>query len=487
MLVADLRPLIDRARAICDHTELGERLERLAARLDEPLIVAIAGKVKAGKSTLLNALVGEELAPTDAGECTRIVTWYRNGPTYRVSVESLEGTVRQVPFRRDEGALDVDLGGQPADEIRRMIVEWPSSRLTDLTLIDTPGLESVAMSTSARTHAFLGTDGASHAEADAVIYLMKHLHRADIGFLEAFRDDADSAASPISAISVLSRADEVGVCRLDAMVAAERIASTWRDDPRLRRLCQTVVPVAGLVAQAGASLTEQEFRALRSIASLPRDQVDDLLLTVDRFVGTELDATTPIERELLLERFGVFGVRLSVSLIRLGAADHARVLADELWARSGIEQLRRLLTTVFAERRDILKARVALTGLDAALGEMGELGRPEAAELVREVERIGANAHQFREIHVLQSLRSGRLPFTPPEAIEVEHLLETVGAPMAVRLASLDGQDVRRVVLDALERWRLRSENPMTPLEIVDAARVIIRTYEGLLATSDAR
>ena len=38
--------------------------------------VAIAGKVKAGKSTLLNALVGEEIAPTDAGECTRVVTWY---------------------------------------------------------------------------------------------------------------------------------------------------------------------------------------------------------------------------------------------------------------------------------------------------------------------------------------------------------------------------------------------------------------------------
>ena len=39
-------------------------------RLDEPLRVAIAGKVKAGKSTLLNALVGEQVAPTDAGECT---------------------------------------------------------------------------------------------------------------------------------------------------------------------------------------------------------------------------------------------------------------------------------------------------------------------------------------------------------------------------------------------------------------------------------
>ena len=60
-------------------------------RLDEPLRVAIAGKVKAGKSTLLNALVGEELAPTDAGECTRIVTWYRDGITYRVTLEPSDG------------------------------------------------------------------------------------------------------------------------------------------------------------------------------------------------------------------------------------------------------------------------------------------------------------------------------------------------------------------------------------------------------------
>ena len=60
------------------------RLQAVLDRLDEPLRVAIAGKVKAGKSTLLNALVGEELAPTDAGECTRIVTWYRDGITYRV-------------------------------------------------------------------------------------------------------------------------------------------------------------------------------------------------------------------------------------------------------------------------------------------------------------------------------------------------------------------------------------------------------------------
>jgi len=95
-------------------------------RLDEPLRVAIAGKVKAGKSTLLNALVGEELAPTDAGECTRIVTWYADGRTYSVTAHLRDGSSpadhRHDPLvavlERLAGlAIDVGtdvLGGPPA-------------------------------------------------------------------------------------------------------------------------------------------------------------------------------------------------------------------------------------------------------------------------------------------------------------------------------------------------------------------------------------
>ena len=39
----------------------------LRAALAEPLRVAVVGRVKAGKSTLVNALVGRRIAPTRAG------------------------------------------------------------------------------------------------------------------------------------------------------------------------------------------------------------------------------------------------------------------------------------------------------------------------------------------------------------------------------------------------------------------------------------
>jgi hypothetical protein len=488
--VDDLRPLIVDVRSACRQlgadADADAELSRLEARLDEPLAVAIAGKVKAGKSTLLNSLVGEELAPTDASECTQVVTWYRNGPTYRVTIDIDDGTHRQVPFHRDDGALELELGDVPVERVQRIVVDWPSARLASMTLIDTPGLDSVNAAVSDRTRALFGSgdrdaDGSATvrtSEADAVIYLMRHMHRTDLSFLEAFRDDANAGASPISAIAVLSRADEVGACRLDAMSAANRIAENWRSDPRLRRLVQTITPVAGLVAQAGASLRESEYRALATIAALPRAEIDALLLTADRFVADNGCGLTPIEREQLLARLGVYGVRLAISLIRLGAVTSASTLAPELTTRSGVGALRSTLTTVLAERREILKARVGIVGLDRVLSRLpGPPFDPFRAEL----ERIEANAHEFVEVQLLNALRAGDLRFRPAEIDELERLLGAIGAPVPSRLGVADDSEVRDVVLAAVERWRARAENPMTSLPLKQAAEAVARTYEGLL------
>jgi len=73
-LTTDVGRLLRAAAAQATGPRAHAELQELSARLTGPLRLAIAGKIKAGKSTLLNALVGEELAPTDAGECTRIVT-----------------------------------------------------------------------------------------------------------------------------------------------------------------------------------------------------------------------------------------------------------------------------------------------------------------------------------------------------------------------------------------------------------------------------
>ena len=482
-LLDEVRGLLTRAGEVYRDTPHGAKLSDERGRLDEPLRVAIAGKVKAGKSTLLNALVGEELAPTDAGECTKIVTWYRDGITYRVTLHPHQGEPRQVPFSRDAGAIDVDLQGIPVESVDRLEIEWPSSSLRSITLIDTPGIASLSTDVSARTQAFLAPGDDRVTPADAVLYLMRHLHATDIGFLEAFHDQEFAQATPVNAIAVLSRADEVGVGRLDSMSSASRIASRYKHDPKVRRLCQTVVPVAGLLAQSGATLREAEYKAIQLIGTAPAERADRLFLSADRFVH----APTPIpltsmEREHLLDRFGLFGVRLGAALVRQGAVTTSTQLAHELVLRSGLVELRQVLLSQFAARRDVLKARSALLALEAIVREASV---PGSDQIASELERVTAGAHEFAEVRLLNALRSGAVKgVKAAESEEMERLLGAEGSEATTRLG-LDGGagdgEIRTALHNAIGRWQWRAENPLSSREVADAARVLIRTCEGLL------
>jgi Dynamin family len=457
-----------------------------ARRLDEPLRVAIAGTVKAGKSTLLNALVGEELAPTDAGECTRIVTWYRDGPGYRVTAHLADGRSEQRPFDRVNGALRVSLGG-PAERVEHLSVEVPSRRLRTHTLIDTPGLASLSADASVRTMTFLAADGDRTSGTDAVVYLLRHMHASDLRFLEAFHGDDLVAGSPVNAVGVLSRADEIGACRPDAMAAAGRVADRYQTDERMRRLCPVVLPVAGLLAVAGATLREEEFGHLARIAGMPAADAVELLLTADRV--TARTAAAPVgeeQRRRLLDRLGLFGVRLGVRLIREGAARDAAGLARELTVHSGLDRLRETLATQFLARSRVLKARSALTTLDAVLrANAGVVDDPTLADVAVAAERIRASAHEFVEVRVLHLVRSGRVPGRPEQLEELDRLLGGGGTGVAARLglpADAPPALLASTAERALARWRQVAEHPLSGRELRTAAHAVNRSCEGILA-----
>ena len=481
--------LIDRARGVLSRaidvyrgTGHDARLTALRNRLDEPLRVAIAGRVKSGKSTLLNALVGERLAPTDAGECTRIVTWYRDGHTYQVVAHPRGGEPRQLRFSREDDAIEVDLGGLAPEDVDQLFVTWPSQALRTATLIDTPGIGSLTEQVSKRAWEVLAADE-EETPADAVLYLMRHLHAGDLEFLRAFQDVEVSRPNPVNAIGVLSRADEIGVGRLDSMASARRIATRLATEPNVRRVVQTVVPVAGLLAETAATLTETEVAHLRRVADVPVVEAEELLLTADRFVERmpELGLTS-FEREALLRRFGLFGVRLAANLLRRGDATTATELARDLADRCGIDELQEVLRSLFFERRDVLKSRSALLAVDALVRANP---RPGSDAVAAEVEEIVASAHPFNELRVLSSVRAGWVGGKADVVEDLERVIGGAGSAAHIRLrlaADAGPAELTAAAKEALARWQRRAENPLTAHEMVVAARVAVRSCEGMLA-----
>ena len=482
-LARRVRGLAERARSVyAGDAVAAAEIDALVARLDEPLRVAIAGRVKSGKSTLVNALVGEPLAPTDESQCTQAVTWYRHGRTYAAFIQR-RGSARleRVGLRRLAAAVDVEPGDWTASDLERIVIEWPAAALESLTLIDTPGLGSLTPEVGERTAAYLVPETES-SPADAVVYVARHLHGADLRLLEAFRDDDAGAANPIHTIGVVSRADEVGVARVDAMAAAARVAERYRSDPQLRRLCQTVVPVAGLLALGASQLAEADFRALVLLAGMEERAAADLLLSADRFTapGAVADVTVD-ERRRLLGLIGLFGVRVSAALLRQGAVSTSQELALELRGRSGIDAFRTLLSTQLAARSDVLKARVALT----VLRDVTRRFPPgDGGSLVAELERVEADAHELAELRLLVALRTRGAELRDEETAEVQRLLERSGMRVPDRLGLEGGMpdvDVRAVVQRRIEHWRRRAEHPFAPRSTLDAALIVLRSYEGML------
>ena len=461
-----------------------EAAKAIRDRVEGPLQVAIAGRVKAGKSTLLNALVGERLAPTDAGECTRMVSWYRKGTGYQVSARLLDGRDQSLAFQRNEGSLDIQLGSLTERDVRWLDVRWPASTLDTVTLIDTPGIASLNDENSRRTREFLDPEQGASGDADAVIYLMRHVHAADVAFLEAFMDRTVAAASPVNAVGVLSRADEIGAGRLDAMDSARRIASRYVSDPQIRGLCASVTPLAGLLAETGLTLREDEVANLRTLAGTDATVLERMLLSTDEFFEVSSSNLTVELRRDLLARLGMFGVRVALQELAAGATT-AAALGPKLVGRSGLDELRRLIAEHFMPRSRVLKARTAVQALRALAATMRTSNPDASVKLDREVEQVEAGAVEFARMRGAHLVSTGEAKVAERERGELERLLLGATPAASVGLGPDAGtEEIRRKALEGVAKWRDRAADPLADPAVVEVFETAARSCESIYATA---
>jgi hypothetical protein len=458
------------------------RVAEVRAGLDDQLRIAVAGRLKAGKSTLVNAILHQRIAPTDVGECTRVVTVFRYGYPERVVVHPRDGEPREQP-------LSVDIGlpetlGLPPEDVRRVEVQLSNQALADIVLVDTPGLASATETTSATAREYLAIDGASRdavSGVEALVYVLSKSPREDDrAALTAFRElSAQTGASAATCVAVLGRADEItsgpAASVVDPLAAALSLADQHQE--ALAGLVDCVVPVSGLWAQTAVTgaLTEFDALALDRLAGWPGSR--QLLLSAGRFVADDADAPVDVAgRRRLLDLLGLTGLRVALALVD-GRCTGAGALCRELARLSGIDRLSVAVDSL-RSRSDVLKAQWAIAQLERvhAYDAPSRAVRDAAEEL-----RLDPAMQRLNDVRALQ-LVAGGVQLPEPMAREVVRMA-TANDP-AERLGLAHGAPADLLQTRAAEaavRWHaFAADSPRTTPDQEQVARLMYRSYTHL-------
>ncbi|TVQ94851.1 MAG: hypothetical protein EA397_00785 [Deltaproteobacteria bacterium] len=413
---------------------LAAEADRLAARVREGRFhVACLGQLKRGKSTLINALLGEKVAPVGVVPITSAVTLFRAGPpSARISTAS--GEEHEVDPTALEGWVSESANPGNVRGVVRVEVQLASALLAEgLCLIDTPGIGSVFEDHAARTREAL-------PRIDAVLFVIgadPPISGEELALLE--RAVAEVGAWAV----VLNKADRLPADDVrDAITFTERVI-----EDRLGVRPQVFV-VSAVEAEAG-EVESRDWPALldwlRRLSAERRGEIVGRAVERGfRRISGALSAHLRERRTALEAPVGELRARL-VALE--GCHEVARRSIETLGARLVEEQERvvrevRLRCSAFAERAapEVLASFEAQAGglnegakwnlRQRALGLAVEAARPVVQawmdEEVTEVERaFGLASERFaaRTNAHLEHLASEGFAASLPNEVELpEHL-----------------------------------------------------------------
>jgi hypothetical protein len=459
-------------------------------RLGEPLRVAIAGRLKAGKSTLVNALVGRRVAPTEVGECTRIVTQFRYGTSDRVDVVRRSGARVSLPL--DEAGMIPPRLGVPRQEVSYVDVSLTSDRLRDLTVIDTPGLSSANTAVSAGARRFLFNEAPIDDDLDddsaralsgseAIIYVFtQSVREDDMQALEAFRSmSARLSSNPINSLGLFNKVDQLTGGGADPWPVAEPLAA---DQAKvLRRVVSDVVPVVGLLAETteAGRLTAADCEALRRLAALSAAERQVLLASVDLFAMRPCPVPPEARQRLLrlLDLYGIgFAIHVLVQRPHLATGELVRLLLQA----SGFPRLRQVLDEAFRWRSDAIKAGWALSSLEKIASHAE---RPYDRELLRNaIEQVlqQPEYHRLRLLEVAQLITTGAVELPEHMQTELTRLALSSDPGWILDLPGAPKEHLVKAALEAATRWRAYAVAGASPAQ----SRVALVAHRGFYLLS---
>ena len=367
------------------------RIDSLRSAIDEPCVLAVTGRVKEGKSSFLNALLGKNLARVGSTETTATINIFKYGkpadPEKPVKVvwESGVSTFESPDFMdslqgRDEETL------KRAEGIRWLEYSLDDPILQDITLVDTPG-----------TDAIVGEGGDAHqkitdrflklrrkhqreteeltSKAGAIVFLTGHVPRmTGQNFLKDFREAGGGHSSSINVVGVISKID------FNEEVLKERESLAKDMSESLKHELNAVVPVsAGLWIALQRLKTENTLEKMRrELQSIPEKAFRHMMDGEKNYLGNEALIAVfykGIEaRPLSLECRKELRSDMQWSIFRAIAkhlyAYPLEEAVEKLTEISGMSRIREILDKHFFKRSPLLRSFEIVSKLERILLEI---------------------------------------------------------------------------------------------------------------------
>ncbi|MEA5616990.1 dynamin family protein [Cronbergia sp. UHCC 0137] len=301
------------ARDIEDITVASKNLSQGVFRL------LVLGDMKRGKSTFLNALIGENLLPSDVNPCTAVLTILRYGAEKKVTVHFNDGKNPQpLDFQSFKYKYTIDPAEakkleqeqkQAFPDVDYAVVEYPLALLEKgIEIVDSPGLND----TESRNELSLGYVNNCHA----ILFVMRASQPCTLGerrYLENYikgrgltvfflinawdqvkeslidPDDVEDLAAAEERLRQVFKANLAEYCYVDGQdVYEERVFELSSIQALRRRLKNPQADLGGtgfppFMGSLNTFLTrERAIAELRQVRTLARQAVNNTREAIDR-------------------------------------------------------------------------------------------------------------------------------------------------------------------------------------------------------------
>ncbi len=493
-----LTELADNAELDALHKEFSQ----LPRRLNEPMQLAIVGRISSAKSSLVNAILGEpEIVRTGSMEETWNVSWLKYGDASSdILVHYKDGhreSVSRSRWATWANRAHSDEHEQPRDHISYIEITYPHDILRSINIIDTPGLDSIYGKDSQNT-----TDFLAHVRPDAVLMLFtKSIHEDTLGIIKDFRTGIGASVSPINALGVMTKIDHIWASdpSLNPLHKAKEICTRLMQTESVRNTLYAIQPLSPLIAIGSTQLGKRELADLRELSQIDPDTWDDMLDSEMSFTADAPDITlSPSRREALRDMIGRYGISLLVKHLQTAPESSLEQLQQLLREASGFTAFMDTLHAHFHKRATLIKNYSRLHSLmircrslyqQLELESSNPVATAAAVKLRRVIRSLDELIHslmpQYELVGIMKQIYETKLLVTPDEFDELRRVSGDYGHSCSIRLG-LSGIKQHQALIDtALERiehWRLcyNADADFAPHK-TPFYKLIIKLYHELL------